>query len=259
MQGVDGGACGILDEYTFVRQYGPKVIEYLKAVGHECIDCTPASASSMGDSLAQGVNKANAVNADLFVSFHANSFNGSAHGSEVVCGSQTGINIGTRVVNNLSNLGLTNRSAYIDTRGLYEIKHTNMVALIIEPLFVDSQTDIDILNSIGLESFAKAIAEGIHGQTIQINKPQEVKKMKGIIVYHGDGDTDAAKALMIKKNFPIISRLNFTEEIKQCIDPNGVIYKVGGVNDLNDKRVVLISGKDRTGTTAAVLKYLGCI
>lgn len=163
----DQGAVGIINETDFNRQYGTKVVEYLELDGHECINCTPENANSMGESLSYGVNKANQANADLFISFHANCYDGNAKGSEVVCGSQKGIDIGNRIINNLSNLGFTKRRSYMDERGLYEIKTTNMTAIIIEPLFVDSSYDINLLNSLGIDTFAKNIAEGIIGHTLE--------------------------------------------------------------------------------------------
>lgn len=172
MLNCDQGASGIIAEYDFNRLYGAKVAEYLGYGGAELLNCTPVSASSMADSLSQGVDKANAWGADLFVSFHGNAFNGSANGSEAVCGSQSGVDIGTRIVNNLANLGFTKRNAYIDVRGLYEIRETNMVAIIIEPLFIDSKSDIDLFNKIGVDAFAKTIAEAILNKSISKPAPQ---------------------------------------------------------------------------------------
>lgn len=172
MLNCDQGASGIINEYDFNRLYGAKVAEYLGYGGAELLNCTPTSATSMADSLSQGVNKANTWGADLFVSFHGNAYDGSAKGSEVVCGSQNGITVGTRVINNLANLGFTKRRSYIDERGLYEIRETSMVAIIVEPLFVDSRTDIDLFNRVGVDAFAKTIAEAILNKSI--SKPTPV-------------------------------------------------------------------------------------
>ena len=178
----DQGANGIVSEYDFVRQYGAKVVEYLKADGHTLIDCTPLEiVGSMSASLSYGVTVANSNNADLFISFHANAFNSGANGSEVVCGSQKGIEIGTRIVNNLQQLGFANRKAYIDVRGLYEIKATKMLSCIIEPLFVDSKLDMDLFNKVGLDKFSKAIADGIVGHTINGSQPSPTPTPQPIV------------------------------------------------------------------------------
>lgn len=169
---VDTGAKGILDEGAFNRLYGSKVVAYLALDGNDMLNCTPNSAYTLSDSLNYGINKANENNVDLFISEHANCFNGEAHGSEAICGSQAGIDIGNRITANLEKLGFTNRHAYIDVRGLAEIRGTKMTCVIIEPLFVDSQIDVDLLNKIGIDTFAKAIAEGIVGHSISAPIPK---------------------------------------------------------------------------------------
>lgn len=163
---TDQGANGILSEFSFNREYGAEVVNWLKIDEVKCIDCTPVSAVSMADSLTQRVNKANASGAEYFSSFHGDAFNGSAHGCEVIGGSNSGLIIGQRICDNLESLGFTDRHAYIDRRGLYEIQHTTMVANIIEPLFVDNQADVELYKKIGKRSFAKVIAEGIVGHAI---------------------------------------------------------------------------------------------
>jgi hypothetical protein len=163
---TDQGAKGIISEFSFNREYGAEVVNWLKIAGMECIDCTPSSAVSMGDSLTQGVNRANSSGADYFASFHGDAFNGQAHCCEVIAGSQSGLSIGQRICDNLEKLGYTDRYAYIDRRGLYEIHRTTMVANIIEPLFVDNQADVELYRRVGKRAFAKAIAEGIVGHVI---------------------------------------------------------------------------------------------
>ena len=91
---VRGGHCpkvpgsrGILDELTEDRLVKNAVIKYLKQLGHEVLDVTPPDSTSTSSAdLAYGVNKANEIRADLFVSIHFNkaynSYNG-ALGSEV--------------------------------------------------------------------------------------------------------------------------------------------------------------------------------
>jgi N-acetylmuramoyl-L-alanine amidase len=172
LKNVDQSANGILLEYEFNRFYGARVVEYLQKDGNELIDCTPPeSTATMADSLNYGIKKANDNKVDYFVSFHGNCFNGEANGSEVICGSQAGIDIGNRITSNLEKLGFVNRGAKMDTRGLAEIKKTNMTANIIEPLFVDSRKDIDLLDAVGVDLFARAIAEGIVGHVINVVEP----------------------------------------------------------------------------------------
>jgi N-acetylmuramoyl-L-alanine amidase len=181
---VDQGAYGILSEFLFNREYGAEVVNWLKIDGVECIDCTPVNAVSMADSLTQRVNKANASGAEYFASFHGDAYSGQAHGCEVIAGSQSGLTIGQRICDNLEKLGYTDRNAYIDRRGLYEIQHTTMVANIIEPLFVDNQADVDLYRKIGKRAFSKAIAEGIVGHDIaEPVAPAHQELSEGLEIY----------------------------------------------------------------------------
>ena len=56
----------------------------------------------------------------------------------------------------------------MSNRSLYEINHANdggMTGIIIEPLFIDNQTDVNKLNSVGTDELAEAIVKGITGQS----------------------------------------------------------------------------------------------
>lgn len=77
----DTGASAIGDENKMNMEVGLKVISKLKAQGHIVINVTPSSASSVGDSLAQRVNKANSEGGDLYIAIHFNC--GGGHGVEI--------------------------------------------------------------------------------------------------------------------------------------------------------------------------------
>jgi len=166
LRNVDQGASGIMLEFDFNREYGPEVINWLKIDGVECVDCTPATAVSLADSLNQRINKANASGSEYHSAFHGDAFNGTARGAEVIAASNAGLVIGQRICDKLEVLGFIDRHAYIDRRGLAEVQHTSMVANIIEPLFIDNASDIALYRSLGKRTFAKAIAEGIVGHAI---------------------------------------------------------------------------------------------
>ena len=131
------GASKFLDELTEDRKVKESVIKYLKQLGHEVIDVTPPDTiNSSNADLSFGVNKANIFNVDLFVSIHFNKaydvYNGFL-GSEVCVYSP--FDIAQRVVNGLSGLGFKNRGQKVRPKR-YEIRHTNMKAMIIEGCFV---------------------------------------------------------------------------------------------------------------------------
>lgn len=160
------GAHGLVDEVTENRKYYKSIINNLLALGHTVLDVTPGNTSTSGEDLTYGVNKANAWGADLFVSCHVNAAGGA--GTEVIFapGSTRGQEYANKVNNAIASLGFHNRGAYADVRGLYEIKHTNMPAIIIEPFFCDNQGDVGLYKKIGPDALGKTIAEGICGQKV---------------------------------------------------------------------------------------------
>lgn len=167
--GADGAALGYVNEIDVAERYYKLVIQKLQALGHQVLDVTPPEANrTLADSLNYGIRMANNWGADLFISCHVDAYlTDQARGCEVVCGSQNGIVIGQRIVNELVNLGFpVHRGAYIDDRGLAEIRETNMVACIVEPFFCDDKLDVDIYNKVGDEGISNAIVKAITGQTV---------------------------------------------------------------------------------------------
>ena len=164
------GANGIINEVTENRKIYPSVIKWLKIDKNEVIDVTPYNCNSSED-LKRGVNDANARNVDIFASIHLNA--GGGHGTEVLYydSSTLGKILANRVCNSIADLGFTNRGAKSDVRGLYELKYTEMPAIIIECLFVDSAADVVLYNKLGIDVLGKAIAEGIVGHAITEIKP----------------------------------------------------------------------------------------
>ena len=160
------GACGIIDELTEDRKYFRAVMNYLQQAGHQVLDVTPEKTETVDADLCYGVSRANAWGAELFISCHLNA--GGGHGCEVIYynGSVKGKEFAVKASNAISTLGFTNRGAKADMRGLYELRRTNMPAIIIEPLFVDTESDVELYIKIGADTLAKAIAEAISGKVI---------------------------------------------------------------------------------------------
>ena len=161
------GASKFIDELTEDRKVKESLIKYLKQLGHEVLDVTPPdnTNSSSGD-LSNGVNRANLFGADLFLSIHFNKaydvYNGFL-GSEVCVYSP--FDIAQRVVNGLASLGFKNRGQKVRT-GLYELKHTNMKAMIIEVCFVESVADVGLYKKLGHDLIGKTIAQAIANKNI---------------------------------------------------------------------------------------------
>ena len=161
------GASKFLDELTEDRKVKNSVIKYLRQLGHEVLDVTPPDNTNLSQSdLIYGVDGANHYGADLFVSIHFNKaydvYNGFL-GSEVCVYSP--FDTAQRVVNGLAALGFKNRGQKVRT-GLYELKHTNMKAMIIEVCFVESIADVGLYKKLGHDIIGKTIAESIANKKV---------------------------------------------------------------------------------------------
>ena len=175
------GAHGIVDEVEEDRKIKDVVIKYLKQLGHSVLDVTPEDSyiDTSSEDLSFGVSKANAWGADYFCSIHLNA--GGGQGTEVLYASIKGKQIAQRISSKIAALGFRNRGAKPNTRGLYELNRTVAVANIIECFFLDSQKDVDLYRKVGVDAIARAIAEGITGQTIKVET--EAKQNKYTVNY----------------------------------------------------------------------------
>ena len=170
---TDGGAegCGRLEQ-NLTREVGGLVIAKLQNLGHEVINCTCDDCSDLMESLSYRTNTANNNGAEIFVSIHFNASNGEGHGTEVFTYKGKEIEQARNILNNIVNLGYTNRG--IKGESLYVTNHTNMTAMLVECCFIDNENDMSKYNA---NSFADAIVKGLVGQTVgvgivQDNQPQ---------------------------------------------------------------------------------------
>lgn len=162
------GAKALLDEVIEDRLVTAAVIRYINQVpGYKAVDVTPGNLSVSAD-LAYGVQKANAMGANLFVSIHFNkaysSYKGKI-GSEVLVYSDGNKTIALRVQTKLVSTGLVgdsgkSRGVKVNP-GLYELNSTNMTAMIVEVCFVEAIGDVSIYRNHGYDKIGELIAEGI--------------------------------------------------------------------------------------------------
>lgn len=159
LRGGDTGAegCG-KREQDCTREIGYKVKAKLEALGHSVCVCSIDSASSLNESLAARVNRANSNGGDLYVSIHLNA--GGGHGTEVYTYKGRELSVARNVLNNICSLGYTNRG--LKGANLYVVNHTNMPAMLIECCFIDSSDDMNRYNA---EDIANAIVKGLVGET----------------------------------------------------------------------------------------------
>ena len=168
------GCSKFIDELTEDRKVKDSVIKYLRQLGHEVLDVTPPNnTNSLHNDLSYGVNRANNQRADLFVSIHFNKaydiYNADL-GSEVCV--YTPFDTAQRVVNGLAMLGFKNRGQKVRTN-LYELKHSDMKAMIIEVCFVESTGDVCLYKHLGVDLIGKTIAESITDKKVTINNKNE--------------------------------------------------------------------------------------
>ncbi|MDF5713736.1 MAG: N-acetylmuramoyl-L-alanine amidase [Rhizonema sp. NSF051] len=153
----DTGASGIQLEDDVIKAVGTILTQKLRTAGHEVVNCTPRSATSVTNSLHQRVEKANQENVDLLISIHFNAFNSEAHGSEVYYISEKGKRYAEAVLNKIVALGFRNRGIkYRDN--LYVLKHTKMPAILIECCFCDSSDDMRLFDA---QKMADALKDGL--------------------------------------------------------------------------------------------------
>jgi hypothetical protein len=157
------GAVGYIDESVEVRKVGAKLMELLRAAGHTVIDCTNNYAPTVSSNLNQIVELANKQPLDLFVSIHFNS--GGGKGTEVFTYNAEKHTEAVKVCEKMNALGFTNRGVK-DGSNLYVVRHSDAKAMLVEVCFVDTQSDVDLYHSVGVDAVAKAIAEAITGETV---------------------------------------------------------------------------------------------
>jgi N-acetylmuramoyl-L-alanine amidase len=169
----DTGAVGIKREDDLTKAVGTRLMQKLSAADHSVVNCTSTQASSVGDSLRQRVNKANANQVDIFVSIHLNKADGKAFrtdkpiGTEIFAISNAGKAIAQSVLTEIVKLGFVNRG--IKNAEFFVLKHTSMPAILIECCFVDSQADMALFDA---EKMADAIKVGLIGDAQDTSESQ---------------------------------------------------------------------------------------
>ena len=199
--GQDRGAVGAIKEETIINEVGIKVVEKLKAAGHDVIQVRPSGNLDVSQSLAYRVNLANSNNTDLYVSIHANA--GRGQGCEVYTYQGKEVTEARRVLNNICSLGFKNRG--IKKANLYVINNTKMTAMLIEVCFVDTHSDVNLYNSIGADKISTAIVNGIIGDikttaSTTTELPYKVKVTATALNVREEPNTRAHITTVIKQN-----------------------------------------------------------
>ncbi len=169
------GAVGILDEREVNKEYSKLLYEKLKLQGFE-VDYWVGEGDKISN-LKKGVDLANSMDSDLFISCHANAFDGSANGCEVVEYRKT--KLGELIAKNQANaLGIKNRGSK-QNKNLYELKHTKMKAIINEICFIDNKEDCQAYKNNkmkAIESIVQSICE-YYNMEYKVNNIDNEKKL----------------------------------------------------------------------------------
>lgn len=162
-KGVGCGASGYINESKENRVVAKKVVEYLKLVGHEA---EYYEVNEGSDYLQKQVAKANSKKYDLVVQIHFNAFKltNESMGTETYYLSDSGKVWAEKVNDKLSTV-FKSRGVKKGT-GLYWLKNTKPIAILIETCFVDSKLDTDTYK-VNKEHIGKLIAEAINQKEIK--------------------------------------------------------------------------------------------
>ena len=174
------GAVGFIDESVETREVGMRVMSLLRQAGHTVVDCTNDYAPSTSSNLSQIVGLANKQPLDLFISIHFNA--GGGQGTEVFTYGGEKHAEAVRVCNALNKFGFVNRGIK-DGSNLYVVRRSDAKAMLIEVCFVDTKSDVDLYNSVGVDRIAQAICTAIvgqemnNGEDLTMGQYEELKQM----------------------------------------------------------------------------------
>ena len=254
------GASKFLDELTEDRKVKDSVIKYLRQLGHEVFDVTPPDTTNSSNAdLSFGIIKANTYNVDLFVSIHFNKaydvYNDFL-GSEVCVYSP--FDIAQRVVNGLVFLGFKNRGQKVRT-GLYELKNTNMKAMIIEVCFVESVSDVALYKKLGHDTIGKTIAECIANKKISTIEKSEQKLNSSKHLFSDNwylSNYPDVRRNEHYKNEPYVHYTNYgIREGRKPLPPVPLEYNEGEYLELNPDVAVAVEKGQFTSGIEHYLKY----
>ena len=164
-----GGAKGILDETVVDREVSTELASILRNMGHKV---KYYNSEDIKDYVVE-TSMANQENFDWYIDIHCNASNGLGHGTETLVYTDNKPQA-HKISANISKLGFYNRGVKVRT-GLYILKHTNAKALLVECFFIDNKTDCDLYNKVGPHAIAKAIAEGLTGQSLKAEWKKDSK------------------------------------------------------------------------------------
>lgn len=163
---ADGRPAGKL-EYAVCKEVAYEVKAALDRVGQpsDVIVCPEGVFASKYEEDDYKLPIANSGKYDLIIELHLNSYNGSAHGCEVLCyPASNSRTVGQRVQNRLKTQFYDRKIK--DRNDLYMLTKTRPTAIMIESFFCDNVDDCRKYDQIGKANLGRLIAEGLVDTTI---------------------------------------------------------------------------------------------
>lgn len=153
--GRDPGACSPrLQEADVCRRMMELAVQQLRGAGHEVL-------SVQSDALAAITGASNGFGAELFIAIHCNAAGSEeAQGTEVYYASEAGSEMAAAVQDRIVRLlGTANRGTK-EGGGLYVLRHTVAVAILVETAFITNPADEELLLC-QPDAFSSAITAGV--------------------------------------------------------------------------------------------------
>lgn len=172
------GSNGLINEVTEDRLVKNEVVALLKNIKNvSVLDVTSETSNTINSDLAYGVSKANSWGANTFVSIHFNNayktYKGAIGHETLVYGTASARS--KAIQKNIVSLGFKDRGVK-KRPDLYELRMTNMEAMIVEVCFVEATEDVALYKKVGYKAVAKKIVEGIVGAKVdEAQKPAPSK------------------------------------------------------------------------------------
>ena len=177
-------------------------------------------------------------------------------GSEVCV--YTPFDTAQRVVNGLAFLGFKNRGQKVRPQ-LYEIRHTNMKAMIIEVCFVESIGDVGLYKKLGHDTIGKTIAECIANKKISTIEKSEQKLNSSNHLFSDNwylSNYPDVRRNEHYKNEPYAHYINYgIKEGRKSLPPVPLEYNEGEYLELNPDVAVAVEKGQFTSGIEHYLKY----